>query len=77
MTSLKDYYLMLSLHDWQYHKIADNTEGYKKADKNHFKLQRISNESPEHLALYLAWESYGLTGDPELKPNRPGEQDVK
>lgn len=71
--TLQEYYDALESHDWYWH-MADRNEYHRAGEYAESRLIGIAKQSPEHQALFNAWEAYMFPGhgSPKLpKPKRP------
>lgn len=79
MTSLTDFYDILSRHDWHF-AMSDDGRVYRRGQESLDRIRKIIAESPHHKALYDAWHEYVFSGKPwntekAPKPMRPEPSD--
>ena len=79
--SLAEYWDMLDRHDW-YYPFSDDGRTYSAGKRDADRLIKLTMQSPEHAALYEAFEKHHYTGNPwkteqTPKPKRPGEDKTK
>lgn len=75
MTTLAEYYDMLSRHDW-YYAYSDDGSVFRRGEAANQKLAAIAKTSPEHAALLAGYKQYYFSGKPwgterAPKPGRP------
>jgi len=68
--NLKNYYDRLQRHDW-YHEFSDDHRYYSSGRKDRQELMAISEQSPEHKALYLAFYDHMFSGPPWNTEKKP------
>jgi hypothetical protein len=66
--TLFNFYRRLDGHDW-FARMSDSNHVYKQGEDREGILREISNQSPEHRALFLAFADHIWCGGP--KPNPP------
>jgi hypothetical protein len=65
---LKEYYQQLQAHDWT-HMMSDDHGVWKRGNAELKELKSIAKQSPQHQALFDAFDSYIWKGGP--KPEEP------
>lgn len=64
----RKFWTACRVHDWFY-MMADDPGAYRDGKENEERLREISQTSPEHLEIFIAWQSYFR--DCGAKPEEP------
>jgi hypothetical protein len=70
MTTLREFYDILSRHDY-FFAMSDDSAVWRRGQAERDRIERISGESPAHRELWLAWADAKNRGTP--LPPRPSE----
>lgn len=66
--TLREFYARLGAFDWWY-EYSDDPGVWRRGNDGKAKLRAIAGQSPEHAALFKAWEDYQMRNGP--KPEVP------
>lgn len=72
MIDARKFWTMCRLHDWHY-MMSDDPEVYRDGRDALNRLIELSEQSPEHTAIFAAWYNYHNDNGP--KPDEPKLED--